>query len=254
MLPADVGCIVDNVDTVVAVCQAALKGKPLMERIMTVTGDAVKEPRNFLVPLGMLHQEVVNAAGGFRQEPQKVISGGPMMGKAMFSLDVPVIKTSSAILAMAEDEVAKNSPTACINCGRCVKVCPGQILPVRLAEFADHGDEEKFLAYHGMECCECGCCSFVCPAKTPADPVDQFHEKDYACEEKERLRRVNDERYVTCFFFPAHPFKDKDRLDHVYGADRASAGDVYGNLAVWSPGAGADPLLGDYLRGDRVSL
>ena len=93
MLPADAGCIVDNVDTVVAVCQAALKGKPLMERIMTVTGDAVKEPRNFLVPLGMLHQEVVNAAGGFRQEPQKVISGGPMMGKAMFSLDVPVIKT-----------------------------------------------------------------------------------------------------------------------------------------------------------------
>ena len=165
MLPADAGCIVDNVDTVVAVCQAALKGKPLMERIMTVTGDAVKEPRNFLVPLGMLHQEVVNAAGGFRQEPQKVISGGPMMGKAMFSLDVPVIKTSSAILAMAEDEVSKNPPTACINCGRCVKVCPGQILPVRLAEFADHGDEEKFLAYHGMECCECGCCSFVCPAK-----------------------------------------------------------------------------------------
>ena len=165
LLPADAGCIVDNVDTVVAVAQAALKGKPLMERIMTVTGDAVKEPRNFLVPLGMLHQEVADAAGGFSTEPEKIISGGPMMGKALFTLNVPVIKTSSAILAMKEDEVAKYTPTACINCGRCVSVCPGQILPVRLSEFAEHGDEEKFLAYHGMECCECGCCSFVCPAK-----------------------------------------------------------------------------------------
>lgn len=165
MLPADAGCIVDNVDTVTAISQAVLKGRPLMERIMTVTGDAVKEPRNFLVPIGMLHQEVVDAAGGFRCEPEKIISGGPMMGKALFTMNVPVIKTSSAILAMAEDEVAKHQPTACINCGRCAKVCPGQILPVRLSEFADHGDEEKFLAYHGMECCECGCCSFVCPAK-----------------------------------------------------------------------------------------
>lgn len=165
MLPADAGCIVDNVDTVAAIAQAVLGGRPLMERIMTITGDAVKEPRNFLVPIGMLHQEVADAAGGFKVNPQKIISGGPMMGKAMFDLKVPVIKTSSAILAMTEDEVVKNQPSACINCGRCVKVCPGQILPVRLAEFADHGEEEKFLAYHGMECCECGCCSFVCPAK-----------------------------------------------------------------------------------------
>lgn len=165
MLPADAGCIVDNVDTVTAISQAVLKGRPLMERIMTVTGDAVKEPRNFLVPIGMLHQEVADAAGGFRCEPEKIISGGPMMGKALFTMNVPVIKTSSTILALTEDEVAKHQPTACINCGRCAKVCPGQILPVRLSEFADHGDEEKFLAYHGMECCECGCCSFVCPAK-----------------------------------------------------------------------------------------
>ena len=100
-----------------------------------------------------------------KNEPEKIISGGPMMGKALFTMNVPVIKTSSAILAMTEDEVAKNQPTACINCGRCAKVCPGQILPVRLAEFAEHGNEEQFLAYHGMECCECGCCSFVCPAK-----------------------------------------------------------------------------------------
>ena len=136
-----------------------------MERIMTITGDAVKNPQNFLVPIGMLHQEVADAAGGFKNEPEKIISGGPMMGKALFTMNVPVIKTSSAILAMTEDEVAKNQPTACINCGRCAKVCPGQILPVRLAEFAEHGNEEQFLAYHGMECCECGCCSFVCPAK-----------------------------------------------------------------------------------------
>lgn len=165
MLPADVGCIVDNVETIVAIYHAVKLGQPLTNRIFTVTGDAVCEPRNFYISIGTSYQELLEAAGGLIKPAKKMISGGPMMGKAMFSLDVPVIKTSSAILAMAEDEVSKNPPTACINCGRCVKVCPGQILPVRLAEFADHGDEEKFLAYHGMECCECGCCSFVCPAK-----------------------------------------------------------------------------------------
>lgn len=165
MLPADAGCIVDNIDTVVAIYQAVWKGEPLMSRIMTVTGDAVKEPKNLLVPMGMLMSEVVEAAGGFKDKPEKIIAGGPMMGKALFGLRVPVIKTSSAILAFAKDEVAANQTSACINCGRCMSVCPGRVIPARLAVFADKGDEESFLKYNGMECCECGCCSYVCPAK-----------------------------------------------------------------------------------------
>ncbi|HIU76086.1 MAG TPA: electron transport complex subunit RsxC [Candidatus Pelethocola excrementipullorum] len=165
MLPADVGCIVDNIDTITAIGQAVLKGEPLMERIMTITGDAISKPQNLLVPIGTLMGEVVDVAGGFKQDPEKIIAGGPMMGNALFGLDVPVIKTSSAILAFTKDEVSASQPSACINCGRCVEDCPGRVVPARLATFADRGDEESFLKYDGMECCECGCCSYVCPAK-----------------------------------------------------------------------------------------
>lgn len=165
MLPADAGCIVDNVDTVVAINQAVREGKPLMHRIVTVTGDAVNDPRNFIVRIGTNYQELIEEAGGFKAEPAKIVSGGPMMGFALFGLDVPCTKTSSALLCMTEDEVSAYEPSACINCGRCVEVCPGRIVPSKLADFAEHGDDERFLAYNGMECCECGCCSFVCPAK-----------------------------------------------------------------------------------------
>ncbi len=167
MLPADVGCIVDNVDTIVAVGQAVLEGKPLMHRIVTVTGNAIADPRNFIVRIGTNYHELVEEAGGFQTEPAKIVSGGPMMGFALFGLDVPVTKTSSALLCMTEDEASKYEPGPCINCGRCVEACPGRVLPSKLADFAEHGDDEQFLAYNGMECCECGCCSYVCPAKRP---------------------------------------------------------------------------------------
>lgn len=167
MLPADAGCIVDNVDTIVAINQAVREGKPLMHRIVTVTGDAVNDPRNFIVRIGTSYAELVDEAGGFKSEPAKIVSGGPMMGFALFGLDVPTTKTSSALLCMTEDEVSRYEPSACINCGRCVEVCPGRVLPSKLADFAEQGNDEKFLAYNGMECCECGCCSYVCPAKRP---------------------------------------------------------------------------------------
>ena len=138
-----------------------------MERVVTVSGDAVAEPGNFRVPFGMNQQELVEAAGGFKTEPEKLISGGPMMGFSMFSLDVPVTKTSSSILGFTKDEVAKMEPSACINCGRCVEVCPGRVVPKLLADYAERHDLERFEACNGLECCECGCCSYVCPAKRP---------------------------------------------------------------------------------------
>lgn len=165
MLPADAGCIVDNVETLVGIHNAVINGKPLMERIVTVSGDAVVRPGNFKVLLGTNHQEVIEAAGGFNCSPEKVISGGPMMGFAMISLDTPITKTSSSILAFEKDVVAASSESACINCGRCVEVCPSRIIPSRLADFAQRFNEEAFLKWNGLECVECGSCSYVCPAK-----------------------------------------------------------------------------------------
>ena len=165
MLPADAGCIVDNVETLVGIHNAVINGQPLMERIVTVSGDAVVRPGNFKVLLGTNHQEVIEAAGGFNCSPEKVISGGPMMGFAMISLDTPITKTSSSILAFEKDVVAASSESACINCGRCVEVCPSRIIPSRLADFAQRFNEEAFLKWNGLECVECGSCSYVCPAK-----------------------------------------------------------------------------------------
>lgn len=166
MLPADAGCIVHNIDTIVAIHNAIIEGRPLYERIVTVTGDAVVDTANFCVRLGTNAQELIDAVGGFNiEDPGKIISGGPMMGKAMFSLDVPIVKGSSALLCFQEDIVAAVEPSNCIRCGRCVEVCPGRVMPNQLATMAERGNTEGFLKYDGMECCECGCCSFVCPAK-----------------------------------------------------------------------------------------
>ena len=165
MLPADAGCIVNNVDTVIAINNAVREGEPLMYRIVTVTGDAIADPCNFKVRTGTNYKELIEAAGGFKCEAKKIISGGPMMGFALFDTDVPVTKTSSALLCMSVDEVAKWEPSACINCGRCVDVCPSRLIPSHLADHASHFNEEEFIALNGMECVECGSCSYVCPAK-----------------------------------------------------------------------------------------
>ncbi len=167
MLPADAGCVVDNVATIISIYEAVAEGRPSMERVTTVSGDAVNEPGNFRVPFGLNQAELIEAAGGYKSEPEKVISGGPMMGFSMFTLDVPITKTSSSILCLTKDEVAKFEPTACINCGRCVDACPSRLIPSRLADYAEHQDEAAFTKHEGLECMECGSCSFVCPAKRP---------------------------------------------------------------------------------------
>jgi electron transport complex protein RnfC len=164
-LPSDVGCIVDNVDTIVAIYHAVMDGKPLMERIITVTGDCVRNPRNYKVHIGMNYHDLLDASGNFTKKPAKIVSGGPMMGFALFQLDVPTTKTASALLCMSRDDVSREKETACINCGRCAAACPSRILPGRLADLADRGLEEEFVKCNGMECIECGCCSYVCPAK-----------------------------------------------------------------------------------------
>ena len=169
MLPADVGCVVDNVETVISVYKAVILGKPVNSRVVTMSGDGIKEPKNLLVLSGTDMSELVDAAGGLKAKIAKAISGGPMMGFALYDLHVPCTKTTSAFLFLEHDAVseAQEIQTACINCGRCVSVCPGHVLPARLAKLAERGDMAGFEAMDGMECCECGCCSYICPAKRP---------------------------------------------------------------------------------------
>ena len=165
MLPADAGCIVHNIDTIASIYQAVYEGRPLTRRIVTVTGDAVNSTHNYYVYLGTNMRVLIDAAGGFKAEPAKVISGGPMMGFAMYNLDVPMVKGSSSVLALSKDDVSASSESPCIRCGRCASVCPEHLLPMKLAQAARHNDADGFKKLYGMECVECGCCSYVCPAK-----------------------------------------------------------------------------------------
>lgn len=164
MLPADAGCIVDNVDTIYNIYRAVKFNKPLTERIVTVSGDGINSPCNLEVPFGTSHAQLVKEAGGMDENVEKIISGGPMMGQAMFSLEVPVIKGSSALLAFKQDEISRATMTNCLNCGKCAMVCPEGLICAKLAHAADVNDMEAFVKMHGMECIECGTCNYNCPA------------------------------------------------------------------------------------------
>lgn len=172
MLPADAGCVVDNVATVHAVYRAVCKSEPVMERGFTVSGDAVKSPCNLMVRIGTSFEEVLNEAGGIREgvKARKMLCGGPMMGIALASLDVPVCKNNNALTVLCTDPVAEAEKvqTACLHCGRCNQVCPLGLTPQMMAAAAEKKNYERYeKKLYGLECIACGSCTYICPAKRP---------------------------------------------------------------------------------------
>lgn len=166
-LPMDVGCVVENVGTVVAVRDAVVNGRPLTERVTTVTGTPVAEPRNVLNRIGTPYAELLAFCGGSTRAPCKVIAGGPMMGLAQYSLDVATTKTTSGLTFLAPDEIVEYTNEPCIACGRCVDACPMNLMPSELSQMLEAEDYDAAEGYNVMDCIECGCCAFQCPARRP---------------------------------------------------------------------------------------
>jgi len=166
-LPADAGVVVNNVGTAAAVAKAIKTGMPLIERIVTITGQGVNSPKNFIVKIGTSFREVIEQCGGLKGKVGKLIAGGPMMGITQFSLDIPVIKGTSGILVLSEEEARLPEPSNCIRCGKCVETCPINLMPVNISACSLANRHEQAEALNAMDCIECGSCSFVCPAKRP---------------------------------------------------------------------------------------
>ncbi len=163
-LPMDIGVVVQNVGTAKAIYDAVAFHKPLTHRIVTVTGDGVNEPRNVLVPIGTSFEDVVAFCGGLKDSASKIIMGGPMMGLAQPSLQVPVVKGTSGILILEEKETHLPFEDPCIGCGRCVEICPAHLMPTTLQLLVENDQIANAERYHIMDCIECGSCSYICPA------------------------------------------------------------------------------------------
>jgi len=163
-LPADVGCIILNVRTVHQIWEAIAAGEPAVSRVVCVTGEAIANPKNIHVPLGTSVRELIDLCGGFREQPVKILSGGPMMGIALRTIDVPVVKGTSGILALTAGSAYLAAEAACIRCGRCIKACPMGIMPNVLNQLVLLRDYKTFEEKGGLNCIECGSCTYVCPA------------------------------------------------------------------------------------------
>ena len=167
VLPADLGIILSNVTTLAFVGQYFRTGMPLITKRMTVDGDAVARPTNVIAPIGTQIHDVIEFCGGYKQEPRKILMGGPMMGRAIFSDELPIVKNNNAILAFSKAQALVKEETACINCGKCHQACPFKLIPTALAKAYEMRDAQALSDLKVMQCMECGSCSYICPARRP---------------------------------------------------------------------------------------
>ena len=165
-LPYEVGVIVSNVGTAYAVYQAFYEEKPLIERVVTLAG-TVNNPGNYRVRIGTTFRELVDKSGGFKSEPKKIIMGGPMMGQAQFTLDMPVIKATGGLLFFSEEKLVSKEEFPCIQCGRCLAACPVNLMPNKIVLFSQNSLWKRAEEYHLNDCIECGACAYECPSGIP---------------------------------------------------------------------------------------
>lgn len=166
-LPMDVGCLVHNVGTALAIFEAVAMKKPLIERVVTVTGSGIREPKNLRIRIGTLYKDVIDFCGGLTDQAVKIINGGPMMGIAQISDETPVIKGSSGLLILDQKSVRIRPENPCIGCARCVDTCPATLLPTQMAAYIKHGMIDNAYALGLPDCIECGSCGYICPANIP---------------------------------------------------------------------------------------
>jgi len=166
-LPVSVGCAVFNVSTFAAIYRAVCLGLPLTERIVTVSGEAIAQPQNFIVPVGTSFHDLIEVAGGLHDKTERVISGGPMMGVSQSDLAVPIVKATNCVLCLLKDENGAAENPVCLRCGKCVAVCPMRLQPLYMYRFQKAGNVEELLRLNVLDCIECGSCAFTCPGKLP---------------------------------------------------------------------------------------
>jgi len=166
-LPLDVGVVVQNVGTCFAIYEAAYHGKPLTERCVTFTGNPLREPGNFVIKLGMRLRDAIESSGGFKEDPAKIIVGGPMMGVTQYSLDIPIIKGVTGVIFLSKRELEVFEETPCIRCAKCVDICPVNLMPTEIMRMVKYSKWYNMPKLHATDCMECGACAYTCPSSIP---------------------------------------------------------------------------------------